>query len=94
MAKKLIETDEELEADAKRREHDRRQKLFDALAVVAKIAIYLIPSALAVFYIIILAHKMFWTNDWVGVEADIKTIMIPIATYFIGVMSKNGLIPR
>ncbi len=83
---------EELDADAGNRGHARRQKLFDALAGVATVAIYVVPLIIGLFYILVLTHKAY-TGDWSGLESDMKSALVPIAAYFIGVMSKNGISP-
>ena len=88
-----IITDKELENEDKQNTHNRRQKLFDALTNVAITAIYLIPIILILFYIIILTHKI-TIKDWLGLENDIKSMIIPITAYFVGVMSKSGLLPK
>ena len=85
---------EKLDCDAREKEHNRRQKLFDALASVGKIAIYIIPLIIGALYLIVLTHKAFLMREWSGVESDVRLMLIPVSTYFAGLMAKNGLLQK
>ncbi|HTE49025.1 MAG TPA: hypothetical protein VK675_03910 [Candidatus Paceibacterota bacterium] len=90
---KRIFTDEELKNDDKVKGHERRQKLLDALSIVAQVAIYVIPICLGIFYVLILGHKIV-IGDWVGLEGSITSMLIPVITYLVGVMTRSGMLPK
>lgn len=70
--------------------HNRKQKLLDALSNIALVAVYVLPAVLALFYLVVLGHKA-KIGQWDILEADIKSLLIPVTTYLIGLLSKNVL---
>lgn len=93
MKKLSILTDEDLASDAKTKDHSRKQSILDSLTWVAKVAIYIVPFFLAIFYLIVLAHKIV-INDWDGLEQAIHKLLIPVITYLVGMMSNSGILPK
>ncbi len=85
---------EKIDRDARGKEHNRRQKLFDALANVGKTSIYIVPLVIGALYLMVLIHKAFISHDWSGLETDVRSMLIPVSTYFAGLMSKNGLLQK
>lgn len=80
-----------IQQEASQKGHHRKQKLLDALTEIAVIAIYIIPLILAGIYFLILIYKA-KTGQWNELETTIESMLIPVTTYLVGLLSKNVLI--
>jgi len=90
---KRILNDEELDKDGKSRDHERKQKILDALSLVAQVAIYVIPICLGGFYIAVLGH-MIVVGNWDMLAGSIRSMLIPVITFLVGAMTKSGMLPK
>ncbi len=81
------------EQKAKEKGHQRQQKLMDSLTSIACIAIYIVPTVLALLYAAVMAHKAY-VGEWQALEDSIIAMLIPVTTYLAGILSKNVLPSR
>lgn len=87
-------TDEDLEDDARTRQHERKQRILDALATIAVFAIYAIPVVLAVLYTTVLIHKGYIMGDWQGLGDDVRSMLIPVLAYLAGKLDDTELFSK
>ncbi len=76
--------------EAKQKGHLRQQKIMDAVTSIVCWAIYIIPIILIGLYVLVLIHFS-RTDQWERLEETLRTALVPVATYIVGLLSRNIL---
>ena len=84
-----LKDDKQLQLDGKNRAHERNQKMLDAGTKVGNAAIYIVPTLVIVWLIIMLFHYIF-TNNWNAIESGGQSLLIYVGGYITRFLQTAG----